>query len=180
MSENMKNTKKLLATLPIALLAITILSLVPVTHAYGNSALWQVTLSFNCDNPSLCGGNSNVGGFWGWVEFDSGSQGDATLTGCGHVVGGTGGPFTAGAGHANIQITSWDVTTVSFAPVPFLTIELGSATFSGAGTGSPVTVPFVGPFPLAPAAPGHYSSLSVFGIQAPPGTNFEITVVQLK
>src|SRR5436853_4571264 len=70
--------------------------------AYGGGAshdTWQVGLSFNCDNPTFCG--NNLGGFWGWVEFDrAGTQtwGDAQLTGCGHSVGG-GGPGSAGAGH---------------------------------------------------------------------------------
>ena len=70
--------------------------------AYGGGAThdtWQVGLSFNCDNPSspMCQGpqgEPELGGFWGWVEFDrAGDQtwGDAQLTGCGHTTGG-GGP----------------------------------------------------------------------------------------
>jgi hypothetical protein len=78
--------------------------------AYGGGAThdtWQVGMSFNCDNPSFCG--SDLGGFWGWVEFDrfaNGSiTGDAQLTGCGHTVGG-GGPGSAGAGHQSVDITA--------------------------------------------------------------------------
>ena len=61
--------------------------------AYGGGAshdTWQVGLSFNCDNPSFCG--NDLGGFWGWVEFDRGTDGtitgDAQTTGCAHSVGG--------------------------------------------------------------------------------------------
>ena len=85
--------------------------------AYGGGAThdtWQVGLSFNCNNPSspMCQGpqgEPELGGFWGWVEFDrAGDQtwGDAQLTGCGHTTGG-GGPGSAGAGHESVDITSW-------------------------------------------------------------------------
>jgi hypothetical protein len=78
--------------------AVTVLSagLASSANAYGGGAghdTWQVALSFNCDNPSFCG--NDLGGFWGWVEFDRAGDGtitgDAQLTGCGHSVGG-GGP----------------------------------------------------------------------------------------
>src|SRR5262249_31082042 len=58
-----------------------------VAPQYGKNALWQIGLSFNCNNPAFCGADA-TGGFWGWVEFDRGGQGNATLTGCGHLVGG--------------------------------------------------------------------------------------------
>jgi hypothetical protein len=86
--------------------------------AYGGGAshdTWQVGLSFNCNNPSfvMCQnpetGLPELGGFWGWIEFDrfaDGSiTGDAQVTGCGHTTGG-GGPGSAGAGHADVDITS--------------------------------------------------------------------------
>jgi len=78
--------------------------------AYGGGAshdTWQIAISSNCDNLSLCGGGG--GGFWGWVEFDRWSDGsitgDAQLTGCGHS-GPGGGPHSAGAGHFDIDATS--------------------------------------------------------------------------
>ena len=86
--------------------------------AYGGGAThdtWQVGLSFNCDNPSApdCQnpetGLPELGGFWGWVEFDRAADGsitgDAQLTGCGHTTGG-GGPGSAGAGHEDVDIFS--------------------------------------------------------------------------
>ena len=76
--------------------------------AYGGGAthdMWQVGISGNCNNPSFCG--AELGGFWGWVEFDRFADGtitgDAQITGCGHFRGG-GGSF--GAEHADVDITS--------------------------------------------------------------------------
>src|SRR5438046_9558431 len=71
--------------------------------AYGGGAshdMWQVGLSGNCNNPSVCG--NDLGGFWGWAEFDrAGTQtwGEAQLTGRGHLAGGRGGRASAGARH---------------------------------------------------------------------------------
>jgi hypothetical protein len=79
--------------------------------AYGGGAshdMWQVGLSFNCNNPSYCGADE-LGGFWGWAEFDRYSDGsitgDAEFAGCGHTTGG-GGPGSAGAGHTSVDITA--------------------------------------------------------------------------
>src|SRR5436309_11452945 len=76
--------------------------------AYGGGAshdMWQIGISGNCNNPSFCG--DELGGFWGWVEFDRFADGtitgDAQETGCGHFLGG-GGSF--GAAHADVDITS--------------------------------------------------------------------------
>jgi hypothetical protein len=86
--------------------------------AYGGGAshdTWQIGLSFNCNNPSYSDcqnpetGLPELGGFWGWVEFDRFADGtitgDAQLAGCGHATGG-GGPGSAGAGHEDLDITS--------------------------------------------------------------------------
>jgi hypothetical protein len=75
--------------------------------AYGGGAAhdtWQIGISGNCNNPSYCG--DELGGFWGWIEFDRFANGtitgDAQTTGCGHFLRGGGG----GAFHADIDITS--------------------------------------------------------------------------
>ena len=77
---------------------------------YGGGAthdMWQVGLSFNCNNAAFCG--DELGGFWGWAEFDRFSDGsitgDAEFAGCGHTTGG-GGRGTAGAGHSSVDITA--------------------------------------------------------------------------
>jgi hypothetical protein len=79
--------------------------------AYGGGSghdMWQVGLSFNCNNPSYCGADE-LGGFWGWAEFDRYSDGsitgDAEFAGCGHTTGG-GGPGSAGAGHTSVDVTA--------------------------------------------------------------------------
>jgi hypothetical protein len=90
--------------------------------AYGGGAghdMWQVAISFNCNNPDFCG--DELGGFWGWVEFDrsaDGTQtwGDAELAFCTHTVGGGG---FAGAGHGSIEIESWTIAPGSAGPQTF-------------------------------------------------------------
>jgi len=162
----------ILAVLP--LMSTTI----PAVHAYGNTALWQIGVSLNCNNPSFCG--TMLGGFWGWVEFDSGGLGDGTLTGCGHLTGPTS-QGTAGADHFNAEITGWTIMSGSAGPMTFF-VTSGTMTFTGTiPRGPPITVP-ISPTPLDtgfPAASGHFSSQTIFGLRAPPGTNFEIQVVQL-
>ena len=141
----------------------------PRAHAYGPLALWQVGLSFNCDNPALC---SSLGGFWGWAEFDSDATADAQLTGCEHLQGGRAG----GASHFSDNAT-W--TTVPGQPDFFLTSEM--ITFTGRTGGPPVTItiPSESFDTGIPASAGHFSAQTLFGMQAPPGTNFEIQVTQL-
>jgi len=136
--------------------------------AYGGGSghdTWQVGLSFNCDNPSFCG--SDLGGFWGWVEFDRSTvdgtiTGDAQLTGCGHSVGG-GGPGSAGAGHTNLDITAAHIgpsqpDDPNYPNGHVFYIDHNVATFTGHG--APVSVTddpdFLGDSGI-PAEPGHYS-----------------------
>ena len=123
--------------------------------AYGGGAshdTWQIAISSNCDNPTLCvdpNGLPSQGGFWGWVEFDRWSDGsitgDAQLTGCGHTTGG-GGPGLAGAGHESLDIYAAhiDPTTGDFI--------IDSASDPG----------FEGDF--GPSAPGHYMDHPAPGI----------------
>jgi hypothetical protein len=84
-------------------------------HAYGGDGhmgVYQVGVSFNCDNRTLCvdpeTGLPSLGGFWGWLELDnvstdlqSGVGGDGEFAGCGH-----GGGFN-GAGHTSYDIDTW-------------------------------------------------------------------------
>lgn len=142
----------------------------PAAHAYGRLALWQVGLSFNCNNPTYCG--SQLGGFWGWAEFDSDGTADAQLTGCDHMQGGR-------AGGAQHFASSGTWTTLPGQFDFFLTSE--TDTFTGRSGGPPVTVtiPSESFDTGIPAQAGHFSAQTLFGMQAPPGTNFEIQVTQL-
>ena len=167
------------AALSVILAVLPLMSAtVPAVHAYGNTALWQIGLSFNCNNPSVC--DSMLGGFWGWIEFDSGGLGDATLTGCSHLTSPTS-HGSAGADHFNAEITGWTTMLGSAGPSTFF-VTSGTMTFTGTvPRGPPITMP-ISPTPLdtgIPAVPGHFSMASVLGFTPPPGVNFQIQVVQL-
>jgi hypothetical protein len=99
--------RSILMAAGFAAAAVLAVGLASPAGAYGGGAghdMWQVGISGNCNNPSFCG--TELGGFWGWVEFDRFADGtitgDAQLTGCGHFLGGGGG----GAFHADVDITS--------------------------------------------------------------------------
>jgi hypothetical protein len=96
----------LVAMLALASLAAT----ATPAGAYGGGAdhdMWQIGISGNCNNPSFCG--EELGGVWGWVEFDRFADGtitgDAKVAGCFHLPGGAGGGG-GGAEFADIDITS--------------------------------------------------------------------------
>jgi len=145
--------------------------------AYGGGAghdMWQIGVSFNCNSPSVCG--DELGGFWGWAEFDRSvdgtlTWGDAEFAGCGHTVGG-GGPGSAGAGHTSVEIESWTIAPGSAGPETFFA--------SGEETeflhGSTATFDFTNLDTGFPAVAGHYSTSEILGFPAPPGVALEIQV----
>jgi hypothetical protein len=162
----------LITALTLALLLAVGVSQTPVAHAYGRLAQYQIGLSFNCNNTTYCG--TDLGGFWGWAEFDSDNTADAQLAGCQHFTGS--GP--AGAQHFASDAQGWYI-----GPDGDFFIENEWVTYTGHTGGSPVTVYDPNPpYPSdtgIPAQPGHYSAQTLFGMKAPPGTNFEIQVVAL-
>ncbi len=167
--------KRLLAVSSVLLMLSLLQVAVPPAHGYGKSALWQVTISGNCNNPSLCSSTS-VGGFWVWAEFDSGSKGDATVTDCEHF--GSTRPY-GGAQHVNVEITGWTIAPGSAGPQTFfVTSEID--TITGHTGGRPVVINI--PSELfdtgVPAVAGHYSTQDVLGFSAP-GISFQIQVVQV-
>ena len=160
----------LVATLALAAVAWTALP----AGAYGGGAnhdMWQVGMSFNCNNPDFCG--SDLGGFWGWVEFDrsaDGTQtwGDVEAAFCFHTVGGGG----AGAGHTSFEIESWTIEPGSAGPETFF--ASGEETDTGHGT--PVTTDFSHEDTGISAVPGHYSTDEILGFEAPPGVALQVQV----
>ena len=155
--------------------------------AYGHNGsldVWQIGLSMNCNNPSVCG--EELGGFWGWVVFTRDpatgeTDADAELTGCGHMVR-AGGPGLAGADHFSAE-AEWIIGPGSAGPQTFL-LTGGTMTFTGHGT--PQTVPITNddgslttpqnPMDTGiPAVPGHYSTAEILGLTAP-GVAFQIQV----
>jgi hypothetical protein len=137
--------------------------------AYGGGAshdTWQVGLSFNCNNPSssFCQnpetGSPELGGFWGWIEFDRFANGtitgDEQVTGCGHTTGG-GGQGSAGAFHADVDITSAHLGPPQPDDPNFGTP--GAQVFyidSNVVNGEPNVADFLGDSGV-PAEPGHFS-----------------------
>jgi hypothetical protein len=157
-----------------AVVAALALSLSPA-NAYGGGAdhdMWQVGLSFNCNNPEFCG--EEVGGFWGWVEFDrsaDGTQtwGDAELAFCSHTVGGGG---FAGAGHTSIEVESWTIEPGSAGPQTFYASGEQTDTFRGTKMTFDISDEDTG----ISAVPGHYSTSEILGMSAPPGVAIQIQV----
>jgi hypothetical protein len=154
----------------LAAAAVLALGFAAPAGAYGGGAshdMWQVGLSMNCNNPSVCA-DFGTGGDWGWVEFDrsaDGTQtwGDAQTTFCFHTVGGGG----AGVGHSSIDITSWTIS--------------GSGTFVVSGTETDTFRGMTETFTLTdedtgiPATPGHYTASDILGSSAP-GVAIQIQV----
>jgi hypothetical protein len=124
--------------------------------------MWQVGLSFNCNNPSICNTPEmgGTGGDWGWAEFDrsaDGTQtwGDAQTTFCFHTIGGGG----AGAGHTSFDITSWTISAAG--------TFVASGTETDTFRGMKETHPFTNEDTGIPATPGHYNTTDVLGFTAP-------------
>lgn len=144
-------------------------------NAYGGGAehdMWQVGLSFNCNNPDFCG--DELGGFWGWVEFDrsaDGTQtwGDAELAFCAHTVGGGG---FAGAGHTSIEVESWTIEPGSAGEQTFFASGEQTDSFRGTTDTFDITHEDTG----IPAVPGHYSTSEILGFSPPPGVAIQIQV----
>jgi hypothetical protein len=144
----------------------------------GHMGVYQVGVSFNCDNRTLCvdptTGQPSLGGFWGWLELDnaaadgqSGVGGDGQFAGCGH-----GGEFT-GAGH-----TSYDIATWWIAPDPS---NGGLPTFYISGTetdsfrGQTDSFAFSGSTGI-PAFTVHRPILKLFGQPTLPGMSINVQV----
>jgi hypothetical protein len=141
-------------------------------HAYGHDGsmdVYQVGISFNCNNRTYCSADE-LGGFWGWAEFDhdpatGANTGDAEFAGCSH------GTFK-GAAHTSIEITDWYIAPGSAGPMTFFVTDESTTTFRGQRDVETETDADTG----VPAVEGHYSSQDIFGITPPPGINAEITV----
>lgn len=164
--------KRLNALMTAVVVAVAMLALpMGLALAYGGGAgheMWQLGLSFNCNNPSLCTELGEVGGFWGWAEFDRSADGqetwgDAELAECDHTIGG-GGPGIAGAFHERIEVTSWTIEPGSAGPETFFVS--GTETDFGPH-GTKVTYGISHEDTGIPAQPGHYSTTELLGFSAP-------------
>ncbi len=139
MTENIRNPKKLAAILLIALISVTLLSLVPIVQAYGPSN-WQMTASGNCNNKTLCLAIDpitgavvpSVGGFWGWCAFtgvNSGTEADCQFSNYNRSPDPL---FQFATVHTATHATTWDVEPSAFSPTGFdFFITSGTVSFSG-------------------------------------------------
>src|SRR6266511_450004 len=149
----------------------------PAVNAYGNKALWQIGLSFDCNNPDFCG--PELGGFWGWNNCYSDNTADADLTGCSHLQGRQA-PGSSGAGHFHDEATGWFIAP-GITGMDDFWITGEEVTFVGHGPPVTQTDPFP-PYPMdtgIPAVAGHYDTPFFFGFDTPPGVAFQVQVVQL-
>jgi hypothetical protein len=145
--------------------------------SYGGGAdhdMWQVGMSFNCNNADFCA--DELGGFWPWAEFDRSADGTQTwgdLEGafCVHAVG-SGGPDSAGAGHVSIEIESWTIEPGSAGPDTFFASGEETDSFRGDST----TFDFTHEDTGISAVPGHYSTNEVLGFDPPAGVAIQIQV----
>lgn len=170
----MRRKMVLLAALMAAIAAVLV-SGAGSAGAYGGAGhmgVYQLGVSFNCTNRTLC--RSDLGGFWGWIEFDnvaadgqSGTGGDGEFAGCGHGSG-----FN-GAGHTSYEIDTWWI-----APDPE---NGGLPTFYATGTetdsfrGQTQSYGFSGSTGI-PAFTVHRPILEFFGVPTPPGMSINVQV----
>ena len=136
--------------------------------AYGSDHVFQITISENCVNPTLCvAGPTNpfgIGGIWGWVEPDADGTAEAQVQFQGHS---NADPSLNGSGHLP---TTWSWTIISIPPPP--------PSVSPPDPNNTYILFTIPGFPpgagfLTPATPGQYGEN--FG----PGINSQITVTQM-
>jgi hypothetical protein len=146
-------------------------------NAYGTEHLFEITLSYNCQNIPVCDSMPfGVGGIWGWYEPDAGGGTDGQIQLQGHQ--NTIHPFFNASLH-DTAIGPW--SRFNCAP-PSPPPSCALVAFEGVPTDSnntyflfPTTFPVPGPpFPIVtPATAGHYS------VRFGPGIFSNATVTQL-
>lgn len=139
----------------------------PALADYSAHPVFQVAISANCNNPSVCGADQ-LGGFWGWAAFNIDRSADGEFTGCGHLQR-AGGPGTAGAGHTSID-AQWFIGKNG----DFFTRNETDTSVGRGGTSSTFTARAQDT--MIPSKPGHFNTLEVMGFTAP-GVSFQLQVV---
>jgi hypothetical protein len=141
-------------------------------QAYGGDGkmdVYQIGVSFNCNNKSVCSGEG-LGGFWGWAELDhdpatGDNTGDAEFAFCTH------GDFN-GAGHQSVEILNWWVAPGSAGDNTLFTNEEDTTTFRGQTQVETLYNQDSG----VNLVPGHQSTTDIFGQQMPPGVVAQIQI----
>ena len=142
-------------------------------NSHGNVQLYQLTVSANCNNPSICG--NELGGFWAWAVFNQDGTFDAEFTGCGHLANDHG-PGLQGAQHFHVE-GHYIVTDFGLGPWIVVLDEVRTASGGSLGTGTVITIPseFM---PVGPAAKAKLSTVDIFGFTAP-GVSYQLTVTPM-
>jgi hypothetical protein len=165
--------RRLLARLaaPLLIVCSALLAGPAGAQAYGGDGsmdVWQIGLSFNCNNRTECGGE--LGGFWGWAELDHDpatgtNTGDLKGSGCSH------GEFN-GAVSISVEILNWWVAPGSAGPNTLFTDEVDTTRFRG--TTEVETI--LGEDSGVALVEGHQSGTDVFGFRPPPGIAIQIQI----
>lgn len=152
--------------------------------AYGTDHLYQVTISVNCQNVTVCNTEPfGVGGGWGWIELDRGT-GSHTLRDFQSADGEMqfqGHSNTVNSANNSLLHISWfygwtqvSCTGSKIASVCKL-LPLENIPHDSSGNYFEIVAPFYdGKLPiLVPATPGSY------GVNNAPGISTQITVTQM-
>jgi hypothetical protein len=145
--------------------------------AYGTEHLYEVTLSYNCQNTALCASSPfGIGGLWGWLEPDTGGSADGALTFQGHQ---NADPSLNGVGHSTAFLGYTIINCPGANPlcglvgvIPTPIDPNGSYFVFFVQFTSKGVPPFVLPV-VTPATPGHYA------LQGAPGVSSNATVTEL-
>ena len=143
------NKLKFRATAAAAALAISMVAVgmsPPIAGASSNysHAVYQITFSLNCNNPSApCQNIFGLGGLWGWAALSSSGGANVQVTDCGHSLVA---PGQAGASHTSLD-TTWIQFYSPSAPTPVTPIDPNHLYLHILNS----------PIPPVPATYGHYS-----------------------
>jgi hypothetical protein len=156
--------------------AVAIAAMPAPAVAYGTDHLFEVTLSYNCQNMTICPSTPfGIGGIWGWLEPDAGGAADGELLFQGHqnanpALNGTG-KSIAIQGYTTVSCPGLNplcgVVALEQPPTdPNNNYFVFFTTFRTAG--GEINLPIA-----TPATPGHYNQ------HFAPGVDVTATVTQL-
>ena len=165
----------------------TVVSTAAPAWAYGTDHLYQVTISANCQNQTICNPEPfGVGGAWGWIELDSGAGAVAGLQSAdGQMAfqGHSNSTALGGNPENNSRLTvSWfygwkKVSCVGSTSAPVCALlPLETIPPDPNGNYFEIVAPFYGGTELpilVPATPGSY------GVNNAPGISTQITVTEM-
>ena len=171
----------------LAISAAMAAAAIPVA-AYGTDHLYQVTLSVNCQNVTICNPEPfGVGGGWGWIELDSGAgslpglqSADGQLAFQGHSNSTALGGNTLNNSRLTISsFYGWtQVSCTGSTPAPVCALlPVENIPSDPNGNYFEIVSPFYGGSQLpilVPATPGHYA------VDTAPGISTEVSIAAMR